>query len=142
LAEVGPANFYKVVTKPGEMAGTVSQVFLGVRIACAECHHHPFDRWKQSDYFGMTAFFAPVAARGGRDAEVVFASGDPTAKHPRTGKPVFAHTLGTPKPDADPKGDRRLVLADWMTSPDNPYFARNLANRTWAWLLGRGLVEP
>ena len=55
--EVGPVNFFKVVTKPGEIAGTVSQVFLGVRIACAECHHHPFDRWKQSDYYGMTAFF-------------------------------------------------------------------------------------
>ncbi|MBA4062460.1 MAG: hypothetical protein C0501_01900 [Isosphaera sp.] len=123
--EVGPANFFKVVTRPGELAGTVSQVFLGVRIACAECHHHPFDRWKQSDYHGMAAFFAlgPVA-------------------HPRTGKPVFAHALGMDMPAANPAGDRRLPLADWMTKPDNPYFARNLANRTWAWLLGRGLVEP
>jgi hypothetical protein len=142
LAEVGPANFYKVVTKPGEMASTVSQVFLGVRIACAECHHHPFDRWAQSDYYGTLAFFSPVSAKGGRDAEAVFASGDPQAKHPRTGKPVFAHVLGATMPEADPKGDRRVVLADWMTAPDNPFFARNLANRTWAFLLGRGLVEP
>jgi hypothetical protein len=124
-SEVGPVNFFKVMTKPGETAGTISQVFLGVRIACAECHHHPFDRWKQSDYYGMTAFFATT-----------------TTNHPRTGKPVFAHALGTDMPDADPKGDRRLPLADWMTKPDNPYFARNIANRTWAWLLGRGLVEP
>ncbi len=123
--EVGPVNFFKVVTKPGEVAGTVSQVFLGVRIACAECHHHPFDRWTQADYYGMTAFFAAG-----------------TTTHPRTGKSVFAHALATETPDADPKGDRRLPLADWMTKPDNPYFARNLANRTWAWLLGRGLVEP
>ena len=72
----------------------------------------------------------------------MFASGNPTTKHPRTGKPVFAHALGTPMADADPKGDRRLILADWMTAPDNPFFARNLANRTWAFLLGRGLVEP
>ena len=142
LAEVGPANFYKVVTKPGEMASTVSQVFLGVRIACAECHHHPFDRWAQSDYYGMLSFFAPVGARGGRDSEAVFASGDPQTRHPRTGKPVFAHALGTAMPDADPKGDRRVILAEWMTAPDNPFFARNLANRTWAFLLGRGLVEP
>jgi hypothetical protein len=142
LAEVGPANFYKVVTKPGEMAATVSQVFLGARIACAECHHHPFDRWKQSDYSGMLAFFAPVSAKGGRDTEAVFASGDPATKHPRTGKPVFAHALDSPMPDADPNGDRRVILADWMTAPDNPFFARNLANRTWAFLLGRGLVEP
>ena len=142
LAEVGAANFYKVVTKPGEMASTVSQVFLGVRIACAECHHHPFDRWKQSDYQGMLAFFAPVKAQGGRDSEAVFAGGDPVTKHPRTGKPVFAHALGVAMPEADPKGDRRAVLAGWMTAPDNPFFARNLANRTWAFLLGRGLVEP
>ena len=142
LAEGGPANFYKVVTKPGDMAGAVSQVFLGVRIGCAECHHHPFDRWRQTDYYGMVGFFAPVAARGPRDHEAVAAAGDPATKHPRTGKPVFAHALGTTMPDADPKGDRRDVLAAWMTRPDNPYFARNLANRVWAYLLGVGLVEP
>lgn len=141
LAEVGPANFYKVVTKPGEMAATLSQVFLGVRIGCAECHHHPFDRWTQTDYYGMVGLFAPVAARG-REAEAVFASGNPGTNHPRTRKPVFAHALGVAEPDADPKGDRRLVLAEWMTQSDNPYFARNLANRVWAWLLGAGLVEP
>ena len=142
LPEVGPANFYKVVTKPGEMAGTVSQVFLGVRIGCAECHHHPFDRWTQADYYGMVGFFTPVSARGGKDTEAVFASGDPSTKHPRTGKPVFAHALGVAMPEADPKGDRREVLAAWMTSPDNPYFARNLSNRVWAWMLGAGIVEP
>jgi hypothetical protein len=142
LPEVGPANFYKVVTKPGEMAGGVSQVFLGVRIGCAECHHHPFDRWTQADYYGMVGFFTPVSVKGGKDAEAVFAAGDPATKHPRTGKSVFAHALGVPMPDADPKGDRREVLAEWMTAPDNPFFARNLANRTWAWLLGVGLVEP
>ena len=123
--EGGPASFFQVVTKPGERAGTISQVFLGVRIACAECHHHPFDRWKQTDYYGMTAFFGPGPVT-----------------HPRTGKPVFAHALGQPAPEADPKGDRRDYLAAWMTAPDNPYFARNLANRTWAWLFGVGLVEP
>lgn len=125
VSEVGPANFFQVVTKPGEVAGTLSQVFLGVRIACAECHHHPFDRWKQSDYYGMTAFFT---------------SGGTT--HPRTKKEVFAYALGTEMPAANPVGDRRLVLAEWMTRPDNPFFARNLANRVWAWMLGRGLVEP
>ncbi len=123
--EVGPANFFKVVTKPGEIAGTISQVFLGIRIACAECHHHPFDRWKQSDYYGMSAFF----------------STGPTT-HPRTQKPVFAHALGTDMPAADPAGDRRVPLAEWMTKPDNAFFARNLANRVWAWMFGRGLVEP
>jgi hypothetical protein len=125
VTEVGPANFFKVVTKPGETASTISQVFLGVRITCAECHHHPFDRWKQSDYYGMSAFFAA----GG-------------TLHPRTKKEVFAYALGTDMPAENPTGDRRLPLAEWMTKPDNPFFARNLANRVWAWTLGRGLVEP
>jgi len=142
LNEVGPANFYKVVTKPGEMAGTVSQVFLGIRIACAECHHHPFDKWKQADYYGMTAYFAPVAARGGKDAEATSATGNPVTNHPRTNKPVFAFPLGADMPTANPAGDRRLQLAEWMTTPENPFFARNLSNRVWGWLLGRGLVEP
>ncbi len=125
VTEVGPTNFFKVVTKPGDVAGTVSQVFLGVRIACAECHHHPFDRWKQSDYYGMTAFFS-----GG------------TTTHPRTKKAVYAHALGADMPTADPTGDRRIPLSEWMTKPDNAFFARNLSNRVWAWTLGRGLVEP
>ena len=138
LSEVGPANFYKVAAKPGEMAAGLSQVFLGVRIGCAEGHHHPFDRWKQTDYFGMVAFFTPVGVRG----DAVSASGEPLTKHPRTGASVFAFALGTDMPAANPVGDRRLVLADWMTKPANPFFARNLANRVWGWMLGRGLVEP
>jgi hypothetical protein len=137
-SEIGPANFYRAVTKPGEMAGSLSQVFLGVRIGCAECHHHPFDRWTQSDYYGMVGFFAPVSTRG----DAVLATGDPVTTHPRTKKPVFTHALGEAMPEADPKGDRRVGLAAWMTKPDNPYFARNLANRVWAWMLGTGIVEP
>jgi hypothetical protein len=142
LGEVGPASFYKVVTKPGEAASTLSQVFLGVRIACAECHHHPFDRWSQSDYFAMTAFFAPVAVRGGPREEVLSATGAAEAKNPRTGETSLAHALTVPAPKEAPKGDPRPALADWMTAPDNAWFARNLANRTWAHFLGRGLVEP
>jgi len=137
-SEVGAANFYRVVTRPGDMAGTLSQVFLGVRIGCAECHHHPFDRWGQADYYGMVGFFAPVSARG----DAVLSTGDPVTSHPRTKKPVFTHALGVAMPEADPKGDRRLVLANWMTNPDNPFFARNLSNRVWAWMLGAGIVEP
>ena len=136
--EVGPANFYAVVTKPGEMASNLAQVFLGVRIGCAECHHHPFDRWTQADYAGMVGFFTPVGAKG----TAVVAGTAPTLKHPRTGQPVFAHALGVTPPAAEATGDRRDGLADWMTRPDNPYFARNLSNRVWAWLLGVGIVEP
>ncbi len=142
LDESGPANFYKVVPKPGEAASTLSQVFLGVRIACAECHHHPFDRWSQTDYYGMQAFFAPLTVRVSPRGEAVQMIGDPATKHPRSGATVHAHALGTAMPADSPKGDRRLVLASWLTSPRNPWFARNLANRAWAHFLGRGLVEP
>jgi hypothetical protein len=151
LAENGPANFYKVVPKPGDRASTLSQVFLGLRIACAECHHHPFDRWSQTDYYGMQAFFAPVALRG----DVLLASGQAQAKHPRTGDTVLPHALGTEKSknknqnsdkNQESKSkiekDVRIDLAAWFASPENPWFARNLANRTWAHFLGRGLVEP
>jgi len=142
LKEVPAANFFQVVTKPGEAASTLSQVFLGVRIACAECHHHPSDRWTQTDYTGMVSFFTPLSSKGSGPGEALFASGDPISKHPRTGESVFAYALGTSMPKANPTGDRRAVLAEWMTDPKNPFFARNLANRVWAMLLGRGVVEP
>ena len=142
LNETPAAGFYKSVTKPGEMAASLSQVFLGVRIACAECHHHPFDRWTQTDYAGMVAFFAPVSARGPLGSELIASQGEPITKHPRTNVPVPAHPLGTEANEASPKGDRRIVLADWMTDPANPFFARNVVNRVWAQMFGRGFVEP
>ena len=142
LKESPAASFFKVVSKPGEMASALSQVFLGVRVACAECHHHPADRWTQTDYSGMVAFFTPVSIRGTGSGEALLTAGDPITKHPRTGDSVFAYALGTAMPPANPTGDRRLVLAEWMTDSKNPYFARNFANRVWASLLGRGLVEP
>jgi hypothetical protein len=140
--ENGPANFYKVVVKPGERASTLTQVFLGMRIACAECHHHPYDRWSQTDYYGMQAFFAPLTFSPTARGEVLLAVGSPLTKHPRTGETVPAFALGTTMPAASPAGDRRPLLAGWLTSPDNPWFARNLANRVWRHFLGRGLVEP
>jgi hypothetical protein len=142
LSENGPANFYKVVTKPGEAASSLAQVFLGVRIACAECHHHPFDRWSQTDYYGMQAFFAPVTLKKTPKDDILLVQGDPPTLHPRTGKNVYAHALDTKMPDASPPGDRRRVLAAWLSAPQNPWFARHLSNRLWAHFLGRGLVEP
>ncbi len=142
LADVPAGNLFKVVNQPGEAAATVSQVFLGIRIACAQCHHHPYDRWSQNDYFGMTAFFAQLQRRPSAGGEVLVAEGDPATTHPRTGKRVAAHALGTVEPEKDPTGDRRLVLAQWLASESNPWFSRNLANRVWARMIGRGLVEP
>jgi hypothetical protein len=138
LDEAPAGHFYKVVSKPGEMANAVSQVFLGIRIACAECHHHPFDRWSQTDYYGMSGFFSQVSVRKGALGETLLAEGNPGVKHPRTGEAVQPYALGTDMP----AGDRRRVLAEWFAAPDNPWFARNLANRLVAHFLGRGIVEP
>lgn len=141
-SESPPTMFYAATPAPGAAASTLSQVFLGVRIACAQCHHHPFDRWSQHDYYGMQAFFAPLARKRTPAGEALLAQGDPVTKHPRTGEIVFAHPLGEPSPEKELSGDRRQTLAAWMTSPNNPFFARNVANRLWAHYLGRGLVEP
>ena len=139
--EDSPAgSFYSAAAKPGDAANTLSQVFLGVRIACAECHHHPADKWGQADYYGMAAFFTPVAARQVGSVDAIVVNGSATSTHPRTGAAIGATPLGM-KFEAKP-GDRRPDLAAWMTSSDNPFFARNLANRLWANFLGRGLVEP
>jgi hypothetical protein len=147
LDENGPANFYKVVSRPGDRSSTLAQVFLGVRIACAECHHHPFDRWSQTDYFGMQAFFTTVNLRPSGRGELLLAGTAAPTKHPRTGETVPARVLGAKwqaekKAGSGESGDLRRTLAEWLTEPANPWFARNIANRTWAHLLGRGLVEP
>jgi hypothetical protein len=115
---------------------------MGIRIECAQCHHHPFDRWSQSDYYGMVGFFTQVSFKQGRGGESLFAKPGGEVLHPRTQQPVRAHALGEPMPADTPPGDRRQLLAQWMTSPDNPWFAQNLVNRVWAHYTGRGLVEP
>lgn len=142
LDEAPAAAFFKVTGKPGETASTVAQVFLGIRIACAECHHHPFDRWTQTDYHGMVGFFSGVGVRKGPAGEMLTSERPGQVRHPRTGEVIPPHALGQPAPSEAPEGDRRRLLAAWLTGPDNPWFARNLANRMWAHFLGRGLVEP
>ena len=138
-----PAGYvFKAVKQSGEQAATISQVLLGTRIECAKCHHHPFDRWSQTDYFGMEAFFTQVSFKPTPQGEMLLARDSGATKHSRTGETVFAHALGEPMPEKSPEGDRRRLLAEWMTSPKNPFFARNLTNRVWAHFLGRGLVEP
>ncbi len=142
-AAEGPGAFYKVLNMPDVMGRSVSQVFLGVRIECAQCHHHPSEKWTQDDYYALAGLFSGVhlkALPGG--ATAIVARGGADLNHPRTGKPVPARPLGAvPVPLAN-VADRRTVLADWMTAPDNPYFAAALANRLWAHYFGRGLVEP
>src|SRR5262249_31468915 len=98
LGEVAPGGFYKAVSRPGDAASALAQVFLGVRIACAECHHHPFDRWGQADYYGMQAFFLGVGVRGPAGQETLVADGTPVSAVPRTGARVLAHPLGEKEP--------------------------------------------
>lgn len=142
LQEQPAGYFFKVAKKPGEMAASLSQVFLGVRINCAECHQHPTDRWTQRDYHGMRAFFEQVSYKKAGGGEALVIQGNPQVKHPRTKELVQPYALGTAMPDSAPEGDRRAALAEWMTAPDNPWFARNMANRLWAHFMGRGIVEP
>jgi hypothetical protein len=139
----GPAAIYKALATPEEMSRSFSQLFLGVRIACAQCHHHPSERWGQDDYYALAGFFTGVGRKtlpGGFDA--IFVQKGLELKHPRTGKPLPARALGAAPVDLSKIPDRRTVLAQWLTKADNPFFARAIANRLWAHYFGRGLVEP
>ena len=142
LAEQPGGYLYKVAKDPGDAAAMLSQALLGVRIDCAKCHHHPFDRWSQDDYYGMQAFFTPLGFKATPQGESLLAVRSETTTHPRTGTAIFAHPLGATMPTSDPQGDRRASLADWLITSTNPYFSRNLANRAWAHFTGRGLIEP
>lgn len=144
LGQAPAGHFYKVTKRPGDAASTLSQVFLGVRITCAECHHHPFDKWEQDDYYGMQAYFQPVSVQKIVDQEFIVAAAPSTATNPRTKEKIFPHPLGTARPlEAEtPEVSGRESLAAWLTSPENPWFAQNLANRLAAHFFGRGLIEP
>ncbi|MFO1003199.1 MAG: DUF1549 and DUF1553 domain-containing protein [Planctomycetaceae bacterium] len=138
-----PAGFFQVQADPEKAARAVSQLFLGIRIECAQCHHHPFERWDQKDYFALAGFFTGVDRKSlpGGALKIVDKPGE-DLKHPRTGELVPAAGLGAaPATFPEPK-DRRRVLAQWLTSSDNHQFARSLVNRLVAHYWGRGLVEP
>ncbi len=143
VSSEGPAAFYKVLNTPEVMSRSISQLFLGVRIECAQCHHHPSERWGQDDYFALAGFFTGVQRKqlpAGGESIVVRTATD--LKHPRSGKIIAARALGAAAPDFADSLDRRAVLADWMTADQNPYLARAFANRLWAHYFGRGIVEP
>jgi hypothetical protein len=147
----GPANFYRLHKGAENLAEAVAGIFLGVRLECARCHHHPFEKWTQDDYYGLAAYFArvgekdaheygPVRGIYGSDDEI-FVKRVGELFHPRTRKLMAPTPLGASQPSDDPL-DRRRALARWLTDPSHPQFARNLVNRHWAHFLGRGLVEP
>jgi len=141
-------NFYTMLPKrqfdPKAVALDVAQLFTGIRIQCAECHNHPFDRWTMDDFYGYVSFFTGVKRKVASEAREFFIYDDPNAppaKHLLDGRPVPAKFLGGPAPDVKGK-DARVALAEWLTSKDNTLFAQNMANRVWAHFFGRGIVEP
>ncbi len=140
-----PVAWYKRVKEPKQQQEDVAQLFLGVRMQCAQCHHHPFERWSQNDYYGLTAFFSqvgrkPTATRG--EDMIFHKRGAAAAVNIRSGIAVPPAALGTAIPTIAADQDPRLLLADWMAAPDNPFFARALVNRYWKHFFRRGLIEP
>jgi len=129
---------------PKAIAQDIAEVFTGVRIQCAQCHNHPFDAWTQDDFYGFVSFFTGVKRKAASESREVYIYDDPNAppaNHLLDGHPVPAKFFGGAQADVKGK-DPRVGLADWLTSTDNPFFARNLANRIWAHFFGRGIVEP
>jgi hypothetical protein len=152
-----PVAWYREVKDATAQLEDTAQLFLGQRIGCARCHHHPLERWTQQDYYGLAAFFSrlevkePVVPKKGKKGEpdkpaepfrVSFKPGPAQALNPKTGRPVRPTGLGGPELDLAADVDPRQKLADWLTAKDNPFFARTLANRYWKHFLGRGLVDP
>lgn len=138
------ANYYQVQTDTLKLAENTAQVFMGMRIQCAQCHNHPFDRWTMNDYYGFAAFFARVGRKPGEDPResIVFDRSDGEIKHPVGGRVMAPKFLGGQSPAIEDGQSRREVLATWIASPENPFFARNLANIVWAHFMGRGIIEP
>jgi len=139
----GPVNFYRALDQPGDLAKAVSQAFLGVRIDCAQCHHHPFDQWGQKDFYGLASYFNGLKRKKlGSGRELIYHANYRPSKMPLTGEEISAQPLGGPPSNNIEDGDPRVELADWLTNRDNPWFARLVANRMWKQFLGRGLIEP
>ncbi len=150
-----PANYYRANRNAVSRAESCAQVFLGVRLNCAKCHNHPFDRWTQDDYYGWTALFARVRykvienrRRDSNDKhefkgeQIVYMARDGEVDDPRTGQPARPAFLGERPLAQDDERDRLRALADWIAQPENPFFARVQVNRIWFHLMGRGLVDP
>lgn len=146
------ANYYRVSRDPTTLAETTAQLFFGIRMQCAKCHNHPFERWTQDDYYSTAAFFNRVKYRtdpiDGGDAkkkdgaEYVYVDRAGELTQPRTGKVMAPKFLGGKVPDIAPGKDRREALGKWMASADNPFVPKSTVNRIWFHLMGRGIVDP
>ncbi|WP_182866418.1 DUF1549 domain-containing protein [Rhodopirellula sp. JC639] len=140
-----PVAWYKRVKEPKQQIEDVAQLFLGVRLQCAQCHHHPFERWSQEDYYSLAAFFSRIGRKptdtAGEDL-IFHQRGMAQAVNMKNGQPVPPAALGDSVGEIPPDEDPRLRLADWMANPDNPFFAKSLVNRYWKHFFRRGLIEP
>lgn len=140
-----PVAWYKRVKEPKQQIEDVAQLFLGVRMQCAQCHHHPFERWSQNDYYALAAFFSQVGRKPSatRGEDLIFhRRGVAAANNMKTGAPVKPAALGDAIPPIAADEDPRLKLADWMKDKSNPFFAKSLVNRYWKHFFQRGLIEP
>jgi len=139
----GATNFFVLHQDPPDLAETVSVAFLGMSINCAKCHNHPLEKWTNDQYYGMANLFARVRSKEapGDGNRVVYSSTSGEWAQPRTGKPQPPAPLDGVALPLEAEADRRVHLANWLTSPDNPYFSRAITNRIWANFFGVGLVE-
>ncbi len=148
-----PTVWYKELQTPEQMVDDTAQVFLGLRIACAQCHHHPYEKWSQDDYWGLASFFGRVKRKRHPQPGVVMQDPDSlrtliyvdsaaTVTNKRTNRPAVMKTLDGPPVEVARDDDPRQSLVDWMADPRNPFFARAVANRYWAHFFGRGIVDP
>jgi hypothetical protein len=135
-------NYYQMETDPLKVSENVAQVFMGMRIQCAQCHNHPFDRWTMDDYYSFSAFFSQIGRKVAEDPRetIIFNSGSGEVKHAVGGRNMPPKFLGGDTPDVAGK-DRRVIMAKWLTSTDNPYFSRNLVNIVWNHFFGKGIIN-
>jgi hypothetical protein len=140
-----PANYYRIAREPREVMENMTQVFVGTRFVCAQCHDHPFEKWTQTQYYQLSAFFGGVGRKGGRktEEEVIYDMRSPAKViHAGTGQSTSA-SFPFQIEGLDLKNDNlRVQLGRWLTAKENPYFAKSLANRYWSYLNGRGIIDP
>lgn len=147
-AQNPPAIWYRSVRSTPDYVESVAQAFLGVRVQCAQCHHHPAERWSEDDYYSFAAIFSRVGRKGGfADAEVptnevIYLKDEGKVHNPRSGRLMQPRPLGGPDFEVSRFDDPRRNLAKWMTSPENPFFARTMVNRMWGHFFGRGIIHP
>jgi hypothetical protein len=150
-AQSPPTVWYKELQSPQQFADDTAQVFLGLRIACAQCHHHPYEKWSQDDYWGLAAFFGRVGRKNvavpglvnqQSQHQIIYNMPSGGVTNIRTGRIAKIQPLDGNPMDVGTDEDPRQKLADWMADPKNPFFARAVANRYWAHFFGRGIVDP